>query len=394
MSQGTSHQPYLDRLQWLSLVAGIVGLALCALGVGLNPTQFFRSYLLAYVFWIGLTLGCMAVLMVHHLAGGSWGALLRRTLESGVRTLPLMAVFFVPLLFGLQNLYSWARPEAVARDALLQHKSLYLNVPFFGIRLALYFVAWLALAFLLAWWSRQEEQTPEWRAREAIQRRLGLLSGVGLLLYGLTMTFAAVDWVMSLDPHWYSTIFGILVLVGQLLGALAFGVVVITSLARFEPLAGAISADHLHDLGNLLLTSVLFWAYISFSQLLIIWSGNLPEGIVWYRHRLQGGWEWVGVALALFQFALPFLLLLSSDLKRVPGRLGIIAAAIFCMHLVDVFWIIMPAFYREGPYLHWLDVAALIGIGGVWIAVFAWQLKGRALLPMHDLALQGVPEHG
>jgi hypothetical protein len=384
----------MDRLQRRAVVLGIVGLGLCALGGWLNPTQFFRSYLLAYIFWLGLTLGCMAVLMVHHLAGGTWGALLRRVLESGMRTLPLMVVLFVPLLFGLRDLYSWARPEVVANDDLLRHKSLYLNVRFFGIRLAIYFGSWLVLAYLLSRWSRQEEQAPGVSPQGPIRQRLALLSGLGLVLYGLTMTFAAVDWVMSLEPHWYSTIYGILILVGQLLAALSFGVGVLTLLARFEPLADVITPEHLHDLGNLLLTSVLFWAYISFSQLLIIWSGNLPEGVLWYVHRIQGGWEWVGLALALFQFALPFMLLLSRDIKEAPRRLGIIAAVIFLMHLVDVFWIVMPAFYRAGPDLHWLDIGALLAVGGIWMAVFVWQLKGRSLLPVQDLSLQGATEHG
>jgi len=300
----------VDRLQWRALVVGLVGLGLCALGAWLNPAQFFRSYLLAYVFWLGPTLGCMAILMVHYLAGGTWGALLRRVLESGMRTLPLMAVLFVPLLFGLRDLYSWARPEVVASDELLQHKSLYLNVPFFSIRLAVYFLSWLALAYLLNRWSQREEQASGESAREPVRRRLALFSGLGLLVYGLTMTFAAVDWMMSLEPHWYSTICGILVLVGQLVAALSLGVAALALLARFEPLSEVIVPEHLHDLGNLLLTSVLFWAYISFSQLLIVWSGNLPEGVLWYAHRLQGGWEWVGLAVAVFQFALPFMLLL------------------------------------------------------------------------------------
>jgi hypothetical protein len=394
MSQETPPQSSLDRLQRRALAVGIVGLALCALGGWLNPPQFFRSYLLAYVFWLGLALGSMAILMVHHLAGGTWGALLRRVLESGMRTLPLMAVLFVPLLVGLRDLYGWARPEVVANDALLRHKSPYLNVPFFGIRLAVYFASWLALAYLLDRWSRQEEQAPGASARAPIRRRLALFSGLGLLLYGLTMSFAAVDWVMSLEPHWYSTIYGVLILVGQLVTALSFGVIVLALLAGFEPFADVITPDHLHDLGNLLLTSILFWAYIAFSQLLITWSGNLPEGIVWYVHRSQGGWEWVGLALALFQFAVPFSLLLSRDIKEVPRRLGLIAAVIFCMRFVDVFWIVAPAFYRAGPALHWLDVVAVLGVGGVWTTVFVWQLKGRPLLPLYDLSPRGVAEHG
>jgi hypothetical protein len=392
--QRSTLQPRMDRLQWSALIGGGGGLALCALGAFLEPAQFFRSYLLAYVFWLGLPLGCLGILMLHYLVGGTWGAIIRRVLESGTRTLPLMVLLFVPLLFGLHELYSWARPEAVAQDELLRHKSLYLNVPFFAIRLALYFVAWLVPVYFLNRWSRQQDQTPEWSAQRPIRRRLILLSGPGLLLYGLTMTFAAVDWVMSLEPHWNSSIYGILMVVGQLLGALAFAVVVTAWLADDASLSGVLSPTHVHDLGNLLLAAVLFWAYIAFCQLLIIWSGNLPEMVIWYVHRTEGGWLWIALALALFQFALPFVLLLSSDIKRHAQRLAWVAAVVLFMHLVDVFWIVMPAFYPDGIFVHWLDVAALIGVGGSWTAVFVWQLKGRALLPRYDPDLQGVMQHG
>jgi hypothetical protein len=394
MSQPATLRSHLDRLQRAALLAGAAGLVFCGVEAFLNPAQFFRSYLLAYLFWLGLGLGCLAILMVHYLAGGAWGAILRRALESGACTLPLMALLFVPLLFGLGELYSWARPEAMAGDELLRHKSLYLNVPFFAARLAVYFIAWLTVAYLVNRWSHRQEQAADPAARDAIERRLALLSGFGLLIYGITMTFAAVDWAMSLEPQWYSTIYGVLFLVGQLLGAMAFAVVITALLASYEPLSEVITPDHLHDIGNLLVTCVLFWAYIAFSQLLITWSGNLPEEISWYVLRTQGGWEWVGLSLALFQFALPFVLLLSRDIKRHVRRLAIIAAVILFMHLVDVFWIVMPAFYRQGPSLHWLDVAAVFGVGGVWLTAVVWQLKGKSLLPLHDPTLQGAAEHG
>jgi hypothetical protein len=311
-----------------------------------------------------------------------------------MRTLPLMALLFLPLIFGLGELYSWARPEAVTGDELLRHKSAYLNIPFFAARLAVYFIAWLTVAYLVNRWSLRQEQATDWAARDVMGRRLALLSGFGLLIYGITMTFAAVDWAMSLEPQWYSTIYGVLFLVGQLLGAMSFAVVITALLANYEPLSEVISPDHLQDIGNLLVTCVMFWAYIAFSQLLITWAGNLPEEISWYVHRTQGGWQWVGLSLALFQFALPFILLLSRDIKRHVRRLAIIAAIILFMHLVDVFWIVMPAFYRQGPSLHWLDVVAVLGVGGVWMTIFVWQLKGRAFLPLHDPSLQGAAARG
>jgi hypothetical protein len=394
MSQPANLRARLDRLQRMALLVGATGFVLCGLGVYLNPTQFFRAYLLAYLFWLGLGLGCLAILMVHYLAGGAWGAILRRALESGMCTLPLMALLFVPLLFGLRELYSWANPEIVAGDEVLRQKSAYLNIPFFILRLTVYFLAWLTVAYVINRWSRQHDQATEWVTRDALARRLALCSGVGLVIYSITMTFAAVDWAMSLEPHWYSTIYGVAFLVGQLLGALAFAVVITAVLANDEPLLGMITSQHLHDIGNLLVTSVLFWAYIAFSQLVIIWSGNLPEEIRWYVQRTRGGWQWIGVALALLQFAVPFVLLLASDIKRHMQRLAMIAAGILCMHLVDVYWTVTPAFYPQGPSFHWLDVATVMGIGGMWMTIFLWQLKGRACLPLHDPSLQGAIEHG
>jgi hypothetical protein len=394
MDRSPALQLRIDRLQWGALIVGVGGFALCGVGVFLDPRQFFRSYLLAYIFWLGLPLGCLGILMLHYLVGGTWGAIIRRILESGTRTLPLMVLFFVPLLFGLHELYSWAVSHVVAQDELLRHKSPYLNVPFFVGRLVGYFIAWLVPAYLLNRWSRQQDRTPEWSAQRPVRRRLILLSGLGLLLYGFTMSFAAIDWVISLEPHWHSSVYGLLVVVGQLLGAMAFVVVVTGWLADYAPLSEVLSPTHVHDLGNLLLASVLFWAYIAFAQWLIIWSGNLPEAVLWYVHRTRGGWQWMALALALFQFAVPFVFLLSSDIKRHARRLAVVAVVILFMHMVDVFWLVMPAFYRDGLSVHWLDLTALIGVGGGWTAFFVWQLKRRSLLPHYDPDLQGVTQHG
>ncbi|MGH8069676.1 MAG: hypothetical protein ACRERE_31425 [Candidatus Entotheonellia bacterium] len=390
MTQHALLQPFWDRLQQRALLAGVAGLVLCGLGVLLNPTQFFRSYLLAYLFWLGIPLGCLAILMVHHLVGGAWGAVIRRVLESSTRTFPLLVLLFVPLLFGLHELYIWARPEVVTNDALLQQKSPYLNIPFFILRSALYFVIWLAVSYLFNRWSLAQDQT----AAAPFERRMRLLSGPGLVLYVLTATFSAVDWAMSLEPHWFSTIYGILVMVGQLLATLAFAVVVVALLADTPPLSAVMSPAHFHDLGNLILAFVMLWAYMAISQFLIIWAGNLPEEITWYLHRTQGGWEWMALALILFDFTLPFLLLLSRGIKQRGQLLAWVAAAVLVMHLVDLFWLVVPAFQPAGIFIHWLDVVALVGIGGIWLAMFVWELKRRALLPVHDPGLQGGSMHG
>ncbi|HSX82354.1 MAG TPA: hypothetical protein VLQ80_27805 [Candidatus Saccharimonadia bacterium] len=394
MTQSATLQAHLRRLQQRSLIVGVSGLGCCLVGVFLNPGQFFRSYLLAYLFWLGLALGCLAIVMLHHLVRGAWGAVIQRLLESGTRTLPLLAVLVVPLLFGVHDLYIWARPQAVASDALLQHKSLYLNVPFFMLRTGVYFVVWIGVAYCLNRWSLLHDQAPDLPTERSLRRRLQLLSGPGLVLYGITTTFAAIDWAMSLEPYWYSTIYGVLFIVNQGVATLAGAIICLALLWDREPFASVVVPAHFHDLGNLLLTFVMLWAYVAFSQFLIIWFGNLPEEIPWYVHRTQGGWQWIGLSLLVVHFVLPFLLLLSRGVKRGVPRLAAVALAIMCMHLVDLFWLVMPAFHPVGLYLHWLDVVAPLGIGGLWVAVFVWQLQRRPLLPLHDPRLQGALEHG
>ena len=394
MTQSATLSSHLQRLQQRALIIGGGGLGLCLVGVFLHLEQFFRSYLLAYLFWLGLALGCLAVVMLHHLVQGAWGAVIQRVLEAGTRTLPLLALLVVPLLFGLPHLYSWARPQVVASDALLQHKSLYLNVPFFVLRTGVFFVLWIGLAYRLNTWSLHHDQVQDRPTERALRRRLQLLSAPGLVLYGITVTFAAVDWMMSLEPHWSSTIYGIVCIVGQVLATLAFVIVAMALLVDFEPFASVLAPAHVHDLGNLLLAFVMLWAYIAFSQFLIIWSGNLPEEIPWYMHRTQGGWQWIGLSLLVFHFLLPFLLLLSRGTKRRVQTLATVALTILVMYLVELFWLVMPAFHPVGLYLHWLDVVAPLGIGGLWIAVFVWQLQRRPLLPLHDPRLQGALKHG
>ena len=380
MNNVASLQAELDRIQRLSLIIGVLGLAFCAAGAAINPKEFFQAYLMAYVFWLGIALGCLAILMIHHLAGGRWGFAVRRLLEAASRTLPLLAALFIPLLFGLRSLYIWTDPAAVAADKLLQHKQAYLNVPFFVVRAMIYFAVWLVMTFLLNRAGAIQDQRP---SRE-VTRRLTLISGAGLGLYMMTMTFASVDWAMSLEPHWFSTIYGVLIMSGQVLGGFAFVIVVAALLARRKPYADVIEPQHFHDLGNFLLTFIIFWAYIAFSQFLIIWSGNLTDENFWYLHRFDGGWKWVGVALVVLHFFVPFLLLLSRDIKRRSPWLANVALGIFVMCLVDVFWIVAPGFGRAGFRVYWMDVVAPIGLGGVWVAEFIRQLKGKSLVPVHD----------
>ena len=377
----------VGRLQQRALTVGILGLALMMFGASASPAQFFRSYLVGYLFALGVTLGCLGLLMLQHLTGGHWGVMIRRPLESATRTLPVLAVLFVPLGFGLRQLYAWTGPM---EKPLSRFQMSYLTIPGFLTRAAIYFAIWILLMLLLNSWSLQQDARPD----RALRRKLQMLSGPGIVLYVFTMTFAAVDWVMSLSPHWSSTIYGFLFVGGQAVSAMALMIAVAVLLAQSEPISGILQPRHLHDLGKLLLAFVMLWAYFAFSQLLIIWAGNLPEEIPFYVKRLRGGWGALGVLILLFHFALPFFLLLSRDLKRSARLLPRLAIAVIFMRLVDLFWMTAPEFSPDAFRVHWMDVAAPAGIGGIWLAYFAWQLKGRPLLPLGDPELAEAIEHG
>jgi hypothetical protein len=385
----------LARWQRPALVAGAAGLALFAGGALLGDgAAAWRAYLVAWNFWLGIALGCLAVLMLQYLTGGAWGLVLRRVLEAASRTLPLLAAAFLPVAIFLPQLYGWVNSHD---PHLAEKQTYYLNLPFFLIRAAAYFGVWILLATLLSFWSRRQDEEPNSPA--ALQRLRGL-SGPGLVLYGLTITFASIDWVMSLEPRWSSTIYGVMFAMGQVLSGFSFGVVVLILLAGRPPLSSVLEPGHLRDLGGLLLAFVMVWAYMGFSQLLLVWSGNLSEEIPWYMRRLRGGWQWLGLALVLFQFALPFLLLLSGDVKTGGRPLLAVAGMVLVMRLADLFWLIVPAQDdAAAAHLapHWpellLCVAAFVGLGGLWLTVFLWQLGRRPLLPLHEPVPGERPEH-
>lgn len=385
--------PELDQFQRRALIVGVIGGAVCVVGAVFNKDQFFRSYLLGYVFWIGIALGCLAILMLQHMSGGAWGLVTRRLLEASTRTFPLLALLFLPVAFGVRSIFTWAQPDhSGASEALkhaLAHKAPYLNVPFFLARAVFYFAAWILMAYFLSKWSLEQDRT----GHRPVTTKLQGLSAPGLLLYGFTVTFASVDWLMSLEPQWFSTMYGILVMGGQGLSAMAFIIAAVVLLARYKPMSEVIKPSHLHDLGKLMLAFLMLWAYFSFSQFLIIWSGNLPEEIPWYVRRLQSSWKWVGMALVVLQFALPFVLLLSRDLKRNARTLAVVAIAIIVMRFVDLIWMTGPEFHEGAFWIHWMDVVMPIGLGGLWLAYFAYQLKTRPLLPIGDPELEHVLAH-
>lgn len=383
--------PALARLQQRALIIGVIGLAAGVFGALTNRDQFFQSWLIGFLFCLGLTLGSLGLLMLQHLSGGQWGMVGRRVFEAASRTLPLTALFFVPILFALPTLFMWARPEAVAADAILQAKAPYLNVTFFMVRAVFYFVFWMVCVWLLNKWSAAQDRGEE-SLDPAGMVRFRTLSAPALLFLVLTITFAVTDWVMSLDPHWYSTILGLMFVAGFGLSAFALTIAVLSTVGPVGALAGRLTSRHFHDLGKLLLAFTMLWAYLNFSQFLIIWSGNLPEEIPWYIERLRGGWGAVALALVIGHFALPFMLLLSQDIKK-GAWLSRVAIFILVMRLVDTIWLVGPTFAHEGFPIHWMDVVVPAGLVGIWLFLFARYLQSRALMPLNDPFLKEAFAH-
>ncbi len=380
----------LARVRRTALVVGVTALAAAFVGALVSPGDFFRAYLVGYLYWLGFALGALAIVLLHHLSGGAWGFVVRRINEAACATLPVLALLFVPLLFGLRDLYAWARPEVVAADPVLQQKAIYLNVPFFVARAVVYFATWSGVAWILWRWSGERDRRPD-----PNPRRYRLLAGPGLALYGLTVTFAAIDWAMSLDPHWYSTMYGLTFGLGQVLTAFAFGITIAVRLGDREPFARLVTPANLKDLGNLMLAFVMLWAYVSFAQYLLIYAANLREEVPWYLPRLHGGWAVVAILLIAFHFALPFVLLLSRAVKRNPTSIAAVAQLILVMRLVDVFWLVLPSAPATGSLVAWwLDVVTPLGIGGVWLAAFTWRLGARSLVPGNDPGVEEAMAHG
>ena len=386
--------PEVGKIQQRALIVGVIFLLVFLAGAFVNIEQFYRAYLIGFVFWVGITLGCLGLLMLQFLTSGAWGTVIRRVLEAGTRTLPLMIVLFVPLaVFGLSHIFHWVHPELIKEEAvrkIVEAKHAYLNPSFFWIRAGVYFLFWGALTYFLNKWSRDNDRT----ADKKFLSWLTKLSGPGIVFFVFTVSFASFDWVMSLDPEWFSTIFGLLFVVNWVLSAFAFVITAMVLLSTRKPMLGVVAPAHFHDLGKLLLAFVMLWAYFSFSQYLIIWSGNIPEETKWYLHRLRGGWGYVGLAIVLLHFALPFVLLLSRDLKRNARALMWVAIMVFIMRFIDLLWLIVPEFHRGQLQFGWMDFVAPIGIGGIWLWYFTWELKKRPLFPFNDPGLEEAIERG
>ena len=378
----------LASIERRALAVGGAALVAVIVGAFFDAGAFYRAWLASWLFWLSVALGPLVIVMLHYLSGGAWGIVLRRIAESAIGTLPVMALLFVPIAFGLPRIYLWARPDAVAADTTLQHKEIYLNVPFFLVRAALYFVVWIGVASILVRWSRRRDAAPD-----PHPRRFRLLSGPGLVLYGITITFASIDWGMSIEPHWYSTVYPMMFGVGQVVAGFAFTITVAVLLRTRDPFGRLVNAANLNDLGNLLLTFVVLWAYCSFSQLILVFAGNIRAEVTWYLARERPGWLGVALAIMGVHFFVPFFLLLSRGVKRNPVTLAAVSVLILVMRLVDDYWLVVPGIPGAHGF-HWLYLVTPVALGGLWIAAFARQLGTLELVPRHEPLVEQAMAHG
>lgn len=380
----TYNPPNLSDFQKRSLIVGLLFFVALLITAFFDRRQFFQAYLVGWTFWTGISVGSLALLMLQHLTGGGWGFVIRRVLEAATRTLAVMAILFVPVIVGAHYIYHhWTEPE----NPVVQFKTPYLNLKFFIIRAVVIFGVWLALAFFLNKWSLAQDRTADNRYTKKMRE----LSGGGMVALIFTVTFAAVDWYMSLEPEWFSTIYGLIWVAAWSLSALAFVIAAMAFLSKQEPMRRVVAPLHFHDLGKLLLALVMLWSYFAFSQYLIIWSGNLPEEIGYYTERTHQVWGAVIIMIGILHFAAPFLFLLSRNFKRDPSKLVLVAVLILVMRMVDLIWVLVPAFGKEHRWV-WLDAIALIGFGGLWLALLAWQVSKRPIVPINDPQFESVLE--
>jgi hypothetical protein len=386
-TQTENWRPVLDRFQRMALIVGAAGMVISVLGAFHGPAQFFHSLIFSFFFWMTLTIGAAIMLMIQYLTGGVWGLILRRMLESAIMTLPLMLVVFLVLCIGIPDLYEWSHPEVVAESEVLQFKAVYLNTPFFIARGIFYFAALILIAFILNRWSSAQDKLTSREESEKLSHRMARLAGPGIPVFVLIWTLASTDWGMSLEPEWFSSMYPVTFIIEGMLATFAWGILGLAWMRSRKLLPYSVPTDRLHDLGKFMFAFTIVWTYINFSQFLIIWSGNIPEETPWYIHRMENGWLILALMLMVGHFFLPFFALLSRHTKRRFEVVTPIAIYIIFIQVVFVFWSVVPSLYPEGFHIHVLDLTTLVGLGGLWLGLWARNLKQRPLLPPNDLRL-------
>lgn len=362
----------------------ILGWAAALAGYSIDHKQFFPSYLVAFFFGTGIAMGAALFTMIQHLTGSAWSVPLRRLMENVMMSMPVLALLFLPVAFGLHELYEWSHPGIMETDALLKKKEAYLNPTAFYIRAVIYFLIWSFWAWRLSSWSRAQDESKDLNLTFKSER----LSAPGMLLFFLSASLASVDWIMSLQPHWFSTIFGVYCLAG---GMWAFFAILTFTLLRFRAngiLANSVTVEHYHDMGKWMFALTVFWAYVAFSQYMLIWYANMPEETIFFKVRRTGSWETVSGILLFGHFAATFLILLARASKRNLNVLRFVTVWILCMHYIDVYWLVMPNFAKAGVAPHWMDAACFIAVMSTLALGFWWRLKSAPIVAVGDPRLQ------
>ena len=362
----------------IALSIGIIGLLLSIIGYFSDSKQFYFSYLTSFVFWVSLGLGGLFFTLLHHISGARWSTVLIRISQAVMSVLPMMVLFFIPVFFGIRELYNWSNPEIVAESTVLQGKSGFLNIPFFTIRAMIYFAIWGILAFLINEYSRQQDEGAD------TTKQLRIVSAPGMFLFAITISFAAFDWLMSLDAYWYSTIFGAYYFGGSFVIILAFLIIMANYLKSNGTLGDEIGHAHFSDLGKFFFGFIVFWAYLGGAQYFFIWYANIPEETIWFLDRWKNSWKTVSLLLIFGHFLLPFASLIFFNTKRNRKIIVFFAFWIFLFHYVDMYWLIAPALHHESVQFSWLDLTTFIGIGGVFIALFWNRFTAKAIVPIND----------
>ncbi len=403
MNHSFDAPPEITRWQNLALGVGAIFTIIWLVGWFTNPEQAYRSWLLGFTFWGGIGIGSLGILILQYLTGGAWGVVIRRFVEAGSRTIPMIGLMFIPILWAVitKSLYWWS---AMPDDKIVQHRALWMNIPSFGIRAIIYFALLSIMAYLLNKWSLQQDKTDNPEDSAKLLGKATAFCGPTMVFYALVVSFMAIDWLMALDPHWFSTIWGLLYVVGWALSCFAFLIALLANLAHKEPLNRVLGNKHFHDIGKLMLALVMVWAYFNFSQFLIIWSGNLPEETGWLLKRMKGAWGYMAIGLIIFHFAAPFILLLSRDFKRNSRLLSYVALFILFMRLVDMYFHIGPSpmmgadikasFQYAAFNLNWMDFVAPVAVGGIWLWAYFGELKKRPLFPTKDPFFENAIIHG